>query len=188
MASMRPLPWLLLAALLPQTALAFDPATARALGSQDCIREPEPERAEPEEEDRYAWLAEKHDLEGRACYYSAFFDGRKTANGEIFRNNGMTAAHLTLPLGTWVEVRSLSTGKSIRVKVNDRGPYTGGFVIDLSRGAARRLGVDTARDRRVELKVLALPGEEFNPDAEEAPTEEVATLQADGNVTQNVDP
>lgn len=122
-----------------------------------------------DEPDRYAELAKRHKLDGRACYYSGFFEGRKTASGETFRHKRFTAAHLTLPLGTWLEVESVQTGKKIRVKVNDRGPYSGGFVLDLSQSAARALGVDRARDRRVKTRILALPGEKppsevVNPD------------------------
>lgn len=114
---------------------------------------------------RLAAMAERHALRGTASYYSTFFHGRKTANREIYRNDRFSAAHLTLPLGCWVEVRCLATGKKIRLRVNDRGPYTGGFVLDLSQAAAREIGVDRTEDRRVEIKVIAMPGEE--PFAEE---------------------
>src|SRR5690349_7876570 len=60
---------------------------------------------------QYAQLALKHRVNGLASYYSTFFDGRKTANGEIYRNREFSAAHLTLPLGTWVEVTSRATGR-----------------------------------------------------------------------------
>lgn len=102
-------------------------------------------------------LLAQHRLSGDACYYSDFFDGRKTASGEIFRQSLMTAAHRTLPLGTIVEVTSRSTGRTIQVRVNDRGPFGGNFVIDLSRAAARALGVDRARDRHVEVRIVSLP-------------------------------
>ena len=101
----------------------------------------------------------EHELEGRACYYADRFEGRRTASGEIFSQSALTAAHLTLPLGTWVEVTSLATGRKIHLKVNDRGPFSGGFVVDLSRSAAKFLGVDRAKDRRVKIKVVAMPGE-----------------------------
>ena len=66
---------------------------------------------------QYAQLALKHRVSGLASYYSSFFDGRKTANGEIFRNQKYSAAHLTLPLGTWVEVKSRATGRTLRLRV-----------------------------------------------------------------------
>lgn len=113
---------------------------------------------------KYATLAVKHRLSGLASYYSGFFDGRKTANGEIFRNRKYTAAHLTLPLGSWVEITARSTGRKLRLRVNDRGPYAKKFAIDLSQAAARYLGVDRTPDRYVHVRIIALPGEEPLPD------------------------
>jgi rare lipoprotein A len=113
---------------------------------------------------RYAQIERQHRLRGLASYYSNKFDGRKTANGEVFRNGRYSAAHLTLPLGTWIEVTSRATGRRLRMRVNDRGPYAKKFMLDLSKAAARALGVDKARDRYVEVRVIALPGEEPLPD------------------------
>ena len=113
---------------------------------------------------RYAEVGALHRLTGLASYYSSFFDGRKTANGEIFRNRKMTAAHLTLPMGTWLEVTSRATGRTLRLRVNDRGPYVSKFVLDLSQAAARALGVDVAPDRHVDIRIIGLPGEQPLPD------------------------
>lgn len=113
---------------------------------------------------KYSQLQLKHRVSGLASYYSSFFHGRKTANGEIFRNNKYSAAHLTLPLGCWVEVKARATGKTLRLRVNDRGPYVKKFAIDLSQAAAKYLGVDKARDRHVEFRVIALPGEDPLPE------------------------
>jgi rare lipoprotein A len=113
---------------------------------------------------QYAEIAAKHRLAGLASYYSSFFDGRKTANGEVFRNRKFSAAHLTLPLGTWVEVSSRATGKKLRMRVNDRGPYAKKFCLDLSLAAARYLGVDVAPDRYVHVRIIGLPGEEPLPE------------------------
>ena len=74
---------------------------------------------------------------GTASYYAAKFDGRRTASGETFRNAEYTAAHRTLPFGT--RVRLSRNGKSVVVRINDRGPFTAGRVIDVSRAAARDL-------------------------------------------------
>lgn len=129
----------------------------------DCETPPTLSAAKPEPTpapvDRYADLAERYRLQGTASYYSGFFEGRETASGEIFHHDLNTAAHLTLPIGTLVEVKSIATGRKMTVRINDRGPYSGGFVIDLTRSCAKFLGVDVARDRRVTLKVLALPGD-----------------------------
>lgn len=123
---------------------------------------------------KYTQLAVKHRVNGLASYYSSFFDGRKTANGEIFRNGKFSAAHLTLPLGTWVEVKARATGRKLRLRVNDRGPYAKKFCLDLSQAAARFLGVDVARDRYVEVRIIALPGEEPLPENVDFPAVEQA--------------
>lgn len=113
---------------------------------------------------RYSEIAEQHRLAGLASYYSTFFDGRKTANGEIYRNRKFSAAHLTLPLGCWIEVTSRATGRKLRMRVNDRGPFTKKFCLDLSQAAARYLGVDVAPDRYVDIRIIALPGEDPLPE------------------------
>jgi rare lipoprotein A len=112
----------------------------------------------------YAKLALNHRLTGLASYYSTSLNGTLTANGERYYNKKLSAAHLTLPLGTWVEVKSRATGRKLRLRVNDRGPYVHKFVIDLSQAAARALGVDVAEDRTVEIRVIAMPGETPLPD------------------------
>src|SRR4051812_46100065 len=77
--------------------------------------------------------------EGRASFYGAGFQGRKTANGERFDKEQFTAAHRTLPFGTCVEVENLDNGRRVRVRINDRGPYAGGRILDISEAAAQRL-------------------------------------------------
>ncbi|HZV17151.1 MAG TPA: septal ring lytic transglycosylase RlpA family protein [Sphingobium sp.] len=91
---------------------------------------------------------------GYASWYG-HESGNMTANGERFRPNGISAAHRTLPLPTYVEVTALDTGRTILVRINDRGPFAPGRIIDLSQGAAsllgiRRQGVAPVRVRRVE--------------------------------------
>lgn len=124
---------------------------------------------------KYAAVALKHRLSGLASYYSTSLDGTLTANGEHYHNKKMSAAHLTLPLGSWVEVTSRATGRKLRLRVNDRGPYVNKFVIDLSQAAAHYLGVDIAEDRHVDIRIIALPGEDPLPDsALDAPATAVA--------------
>ena len=79
--------------------------------------------------------------EGRASYYGDPYHGRKTASGETFDKNKMTAAHRTLPFDTWVRVENLENGKTVDVRINDRGPFVSGRVIDLSEGAARKVAM-----------------------------------------------
>lgn len=78
---------------------------------------------------------------GVASWYGPGFHGKKTANGEVYNQNEITAAHRSLPLGTRAQVTNLENGKSIEVRINDRGPYVRKRVIDLSRAAAGRLGM-----------------------------------------------
>lgn len=78
---------------------------------------------------------------GYASWYGGKFQGRQTASGEIFDTNKLTAAHKTLPFGTVVEVTNLDTGKSVQVRINDRGPFVEGRIIDLSRAAAAEIGM-----------------------------------------------
>jgi len=94
---------------------------------------------------------------GLASYYADKFQGRKTANGEKFDQKKMTAAHRTLPFGTKVRVTNVATGKSAVVRVNDRGPFVSGRVIDLSRAAAEKLGIVRAGVAKVKVEVLAKP-------------------------------
>jgi rare lipoprotein A len=152
-------------AFVPYAVPKGGPATlpGEVPGCPLSLEVPLPPRLQPAESSPP--IAGTHRLAGTACYYSSSLEGRKTASGEIFRQSRMTAAHRTLPLGTWVEVVSLATGRSVRVKVNDRGPFTGGFVIDLSKAAARAIGVDTAADRRVEIRVVTGPGADAQPAA-----------------------
>lgn len=78
---------------------------------------------------------------GLASWYGPGFHGRKTASGERFNTSALTAAHRSLPFGTRVKVTNLRTGRAVVVRINDRGPFVGGRVIDLSRASARAIGV-----------------------------------------------
>ena len=91
---------------------------------------------------------------GMASYYGAEFHGRPTSSGEIFDMNGMTCAHRTLPLGTKVRVTNLENGKSIELKVNDRGPFVDGRIIDLSQGAAKKLDMIQSGIVMVRIEVI----------------------------------
>jgi rare lipoprotein A len=93
---------------------------------------------------------------GIASWYGKEFHGRRTANGEIYDMNGLSAAHRTLPLGTIVNVTNSQNGRSVQVKVNDRGPFVSGRVLDLSYGAANRLGIVGAGTGRVIIEVVSL--------------------------------
>jgi rare lipoprotein A len=97
-----------------------------------------------------------HDTEVvEASYYGDEFAGRPTASGEIFDPELLTAAHKTLPLGTIVQVTEALSGKSVTVRINDRGPFHGDRAIDLSEAAARRIGMLASGTGKVALRVLA---------------------------------
>lgn len=93
-----------------------------------------------------------YDETGYASWYGAERAGHDTANGEPFVPGAITAAHRTLPLPSYVEVTALDTGRTILVRVNDRGPFTGGKLIDLSRGAAEQLGIVSAGKAAVRVR------------------------------------
>jgi len=94
---------------------------------------------------------------GIASWYGRDFNGKKTSNGETYNMYAMTAAHKTLPLGTFVRVHNLENNRRIEVRINDRGPFVRGRIIDLSYAAARELGVVGPGTARVEVIALATP-------------------------------
>jgi rare lipoprotein A len=89
-----------------------------------------------------------------ASWYGPGFHGRRTANGEVFNQHAMTAAHKSLPFGTKVKVTNLNNGRSVIVRVNDDGPHIPGRVIDLSQGAAAKIGMLSSGTAPVKLQIL----------------------------------
>lgn len=89
---------------------------------------------------------------GYASYYGDEFVGRKTASGEIFRQSKLTAAHKKLAFGTKVQVTNLANGKSVTVRVNDRGPFVSNRIIDLSKSAAKKIDMVGAGVAKVKIK------------------------------------
>lgn len=98
---------------------------------------------------------------GTASWYGDYFQGRPTASGEDFNMYDLSAAHLKLPLGTYVRVTNLSNHRAVIVKVNDRGPYVAGRVIDLSYAAARSIGMSRKGLQRVRIDVVEPPRKEL---------------------------
>ncbi|MFA6947262.1 MAG: septal ring lytic transglycosylase RlpA family protein [Pedobacter sp.] len=95
-------------------------------------------------------------VRGKATYYASKFHGRRTTSGEVFSNNKMTAAHLTLPFGTMVRVTNIDNGRTVDVRVNDRGPHNKSFIIDISQAAAKEIGIYSRGVGNVEIR-YALP-------------------------------
>ena len=94
---------------------------------------------------------------GLASWYGHPHHGRRTTSGEVFDMNALTAAHRTLPFGTRVRVTHEDTRRSVEVRINDRGPFVNGRIIDVSYAAAQRLGVVGAGVFRVRVRVVGLP-------------------------------
>lgn len=99
---------------------------------------------------------DEYELEGIASFYAHDFHGRRTANGEEYDMYAMTAAHKTLPFGSVVRVVNLDNNRSTEVRINDRGPFKEGRVIDLSLRAAMELGLVTKGTARVRIEILQL--------------------------------
>ncbi|MCX7726901.1 MAG: septal ring lytic transglycosylase RlpA family protein [Chitinispirillaceae bacterium] len=92
---------------------------------------------------------------GKASYYSNKFNGRKTASGEIYNSNLYTAAHRSLPFGTRVKVINIKNGKFVIVKINDRGAFRGDRIIDVSRAAAKKLGMIREGIIKVKIEIVS---------------------------------
>lgn len=105
------------------------------------------------------WYQPRHDpgydATGIASWYGAYHHGRRTANGERYDMNALTAAHTTLPFGTLVEVTNLENGRRLTLRINDRGPFVRGRIIDVSRRAAERLGFLRRGVVPVRVRVIA---------------------------------
>jgi rare lipoprotein A len=125
------------------------------------VKTPQPAPARP--------TVSSKDLEGLASYYAEPYHGRKTASGEIFDTyQGLTAAHRTLPFNTFVRVTNKTNGRQVDVKINDRGPFVDGRIIDLSLRAAREIDLVRPGVAPVKLTVLKR-GESVKEVAKEAP-------------------
>ena len=93
-------------------------------------------------------------IEGEASYYGPGFDGKQTASGEIFDQDNYTCAHKTLPFGTKLKVVRKDNGESVEVRVNDRGPYVGDRILDLSVAAGKKIGLDKVGHATVTATVI----------------------------------
>tara|TARA_B100000965_G_scaffold16560_1_gene12474 strand:+ start:694 stop:1158 length:465 start_codon:yes stop_codon:yes gene_type:complete len=100
-------------------------------------------------------------LKGVSSWYGPNFHGKLTANGEVYDMYGVTAAHKTLPLNTVARVTNLDNGKSIILRINDRGPYVGNRILDCSMGAAKKLGFYIAGTAMVKIEVIEFGDNEY---------------------------
>lgn len=124
----------------------------------EIIGRPQPQpQSDPESSDPGSPNLVQRTIRGIASWYGPGFNGRRSASGEVFNQNALTAAHRTLPFGTQVRVTNLRTGQSVVVRINDRGPFSGRRIIDLSAGAARAVGLMQSGVAPVSVDVLSMP-------------------------------
>lgn len=144
-----------LAVLLAVTSLgagaASGPTSSEAASTQRGLRKPEVKSASEKHKSNRPYQV------GLASWYGEDFDGKATASGEPYDMLDFTAAHLTIPLGTYVRVTNLRNGRSVVVKVNDRGPVVPGRIIDLSYNAARSLNFSARGVQQVRLDLVSTP-------------------------------
>jgi len=132
-----------LGAIALATGLTIGPVVAPAVRAQEVARGKQANQAKVLQRQQ-----------GTASWYGPGFHGRKTANGERFNSQALTAAHRYLPFGTQVRVTNLNNGRSVIVRINDRGPFIGNRIIDLSAGAARSIGMISSGLAPVRLDIL----------------------------------
>lgn len=141
---------------LAEDALQVTNRLRRLLGDAKPLREvagmPKPQLPKPPQ--NIALGSVRFSLSGMASWYGPGFHGRRSANGEVYNQNALTAAHKSLPFGTKVRVTHVRSGRSVVVRINDRGPYAGGRIIDLSAAAARIVGVMQSGVAPVRVEVL----------------------------------
>ncbi|HRP11356.1 MAG TPA: septal ring lytic transglycosylase RlpA family protein [Terricaulis sp.] len=162
----------------PQTAAA-EPAPAQA-GAQPWL---ERERVGPPYQANGRWYVPTpepgYEQVGEGSWYGPNFHGLRTANGEVYDQEGLTAAHPTLPLNSLVQVTNLENGREIIVRINDRGPFVGERLIDLTRAGAEILGFERAGHARVHVRYLGPAPRRVNADGVSAPAPASQPAQAD---------
>jgi rare lipoprotein A len=149
---------LVLAALVSEASIAQTQPPAAAAPAAPAAAAPPPVTSAPATAapppTKAAASASGDSMEGLAAYYSDKLNGHKTASGQVLDQNALTAAHPSLPFGTKVKVTNTKNGRSVVVRINDRGPTQAGRVIDLTRAAAKQLGMAKAGTIPVKLEVV----------------------------------
>jgi rare lipoprotein A len=138
----------------PRPAAFVEGSASVAQVNLDSLYAAQAAAVSPADTSYIAAVEAERSMAGNASWYGPGFHGRRTANGERFDSQALTAAHRSLPFGTLVRVTDTHTGKSTLVRVNDRGPFCGGRIMDLSEGAARVLGIRGKGTGNVRLEVF----------------------------------
>ena len=156
----RPTRMLAVAALFLAAACSSDPAATTATGGPS-DRSYRTDGGMPRamvNRSRQSGGPASYDTVGIASWYGGRYHGRTTASGEVFDKYAPTAAHRTLPFGSWVQVTNLANGRSVTVKINDRGPFIDGRIIDVSRRVAENLGFINQGVARVRVQLVQRGG------------------------------
>jgi rare lipoprotein A len=133
------------AAIATESKIDLAPVTERMLALESAVAD----LADPVLRDSYEAIGQ-----GEASYYGHELAGNRTASGERFNPNALTAAHRSLPLGTKLRVTNMANGRSVIVRINDRGPFVGRRIIDMSLGAAREIQMVRSGKAQVKLEIL----------------------------------
>jgi len=124
---------------------------------------------------------------GIASYYADAFHGRKTASGELYHKDKLTAAHKNLPFGTIIRITRLDNKKSVKVKINDRGPYIKGRIVDLSKAAAKKLDLITDGKARVKIEIVSRGDEDLVASSTPVPDLSAMKEKAPAPSTENIE-
>jgi rare lipoprotein A len=170
-------------------AVAAEPPRAAEEGAQPWL---ERERVGPPYQANGQWYVPTpepgYEQTGTASWYGPQFHGQRTASGEVFNQDALTAAHPTLPIPSLVQVTNLENGREVIVRVNDRGPFVGERLIDLSRGAAQALDFEGAGHARVHVRYLGPAPRRVNADGSAAPASPPSPPPAAAPVNQEEGP
>lgn len=134
--------------------------------------------------ERYARPSPGINQRGIASWYGPKFHGRLTANGEVYDMHQLTAAHRELPFGTVIEVENLDNGRKVEVRINDRGPFVRGRILDLSYEAARRLGMAQVGLARIDLRIVSVGDGPSGPTRFTRYTVQVGAFREERNATE----
>ncbi len=189
---------------IPPGPMSFTPAPQQMAQATPIQAQAQPQPASSNEQGPQTWLEQErvgppyeaggrwyvptpepgYQQTGTASWYGPQFHGQRTASGETFDQEALTAAHPTLPIPSLVQVTNLENGREVIVRVNDRGPFSGERLIDLSRGAANVLGFEQAGHARVHVRYLGPAPRRVNADGASAPESVHAPASAPAQATE----
>jgi rare lipoprotein A len=141
-------------------------------------------KAQPDDNVEVSGEEEKYFQKGVASWYGREFQGKKTASGEKFNMNELTAAHRTLPLGSVILVKNLDNGKTVKVRINDRGPFKGKRILDLSYAAAKKLDFLGEGETMVGIKVIGTGSQDYSSNDASASDDAAAGMSSEDSASE----